>query len=394
MGSTTWTQYIAICAALAALLVPMTRGQPSIPSELLIFDVPAAGQGFGQGTTPQSINAAGEIAGFFADSNDALHGFVRHKDGSILTFDAPEAGTQAGEGTMAQSINLTGDVAGYYARSGPNGARQGFVRHISGSLETFDPPGSISTVAQSVNDSGEIIGNYVRDNMAHGFLREKNGTFITFDPPGSANTAPLAISATGEIAGYYADGNEALHGFLRHKAGSIVEFDAPDASTNSAQGTFPLTINTQGKIAGYFYSRPSGVLHGFLRESDGAFVVFDPPGSVGESASPSADREGYRVRAVTAPLSVNAGGEITGYFGDAAGVLHAFIRSSRGGFGVFEAAGASTNGGLGTFAQAMNDRGEVAGYYFDQVHSVRHGFLLKPPQSPVSAPRASPKKSK
>jgi hypothetical protein len=70
MGSTTWTQYIAICVALAALLVPMTRGEPSIPSELLTFNVPAAGQGFGQGTTPQSTNAAAEITGFFADRND------------------------------------------------------------------------------------------------------------------------------------------------------------------------------------------------------------------------------------------------------------------------------------------------------------------------------------
>jgi hypothetical protein len=394
MGSTTWTRYIAICAALAALLVPRTRGEPSIPSDLLIFDVPAAGHGFGQGTTPQSINAAGEITGFFADSNDALHGFIRHKDGSILTFDAPEAGTQAGEGTMAQSINLSGDVAGYYARSGPNGARQGFVRRLSGSLETFDPPGSISTVAQSINDSGEIIGNYVRDDMAHGFLREKNGTFITFDPPGSANTAPLAISATGEIAGYYADANEALHGFLRHKAGSIVEFDAPDASTNSAQGTFPLTINTPGKIAGYFYSRPSGVLHGFLRESNGAFVVFDPPGSAGENGKTSADREGYVVRPVTAPLSINSRGEIAGYFGDAAGVLHAFVRTSTGTFSVFEAVNASTSGGLGTFAQSINDGGEIAGYYFDQTRSVRHGVLWKPPQSPAKAAPTGPTKSK
>jgi hypothetical protein len=127
------------------------------------------------------------------------------------------------------------------------------------------------------------------------------------------------------------------------------------------------------------------VLHGFLRGSAGSFMVFDPPGSAGESGKPSADREGYAVRSVTAPLNVNSRGDIAGYFGDAAGVLHAFLRLSTGSFIVFEAANASTSGGLGTLAQSINDSGEIAGYYFDQVHSVRHAFIWKPPLSPVKA---------
>ena len=308
---------------------------------------------------------------------------------------APDASAKAGEGTMPQSINLTGDIAGdYFAGSGAAGVRHGLLRHAAGSLETFDPPGSISTVAQSLSDSGEIVGNYVRDDVAHGFLREKDGTFVSFDPPGSTNTAPLNISAAGEVAGYYADDNETLRGFLRHKDGSIIEFDAPGASTNRGQGTFPLSINAQGKIAGYFYAGASGVLHGFLWGSDGTFTVFDPPGSAGESAHASPDREGYVVRPVTAPLSINMGGDIAGYFGDAAGVLHAFIRSSTRTFSVFEAANASTNGGLGTFAQAMNDTGAITSYYFDQAQSVRHGFLLKPPQNSTNPQRASQTKSK
>jgi hypothetical protein len=398
MNRTDCIRGVGACAAITISIlgvIGIIHGAPSVPPAITIFDVPAAGQGFGQGTTPQSINAAGDIAGFFADSNDALHGFVRRKDGSIATFDVPGASAKAGEGTMPQGINLSGDIAGYYfTGSSADSVRHGFLRHAAGSFDSFDPPGSISTVAQSLNDSGEIVGNYVRDDVAHGFLREKDGNFVTVDPPGSANTAPLSISAAGEITGYYADDNEALHGFLRRKDGSIIEFDAPGASTNRGQGTFPLAINAQGMIAGYFYAGPSGVLHGFLRGSDGTFTVFDPPGSAGESAHASADREGYVVRPVTAPLSVNTSGDIAGYFGDAAGVLHAFIRSSRGSFSVFEAANASTNGGLGSFAQSMNDRGEVAGYYFDQAHSTRHGFLLKPPQSPVNPPRASPGKTK
>jgi hypothetical protein len=143
------------------LILAVTGAAPSVPFTLISFDVSAAGQGFGQGTTAQNINDAGEITGFFGDSNDVLHGFLRHKDGSIVIFDAPDASTRAGEGAIAQSISSGGEIVGYYsARSGANGVRLGFVRHLSGSLESFDPPGSISTVAQNINDSGEIIGNY------------------------------------------------------------------------------------------------------------------------------------------------------------------------------------------------------------------------------------------
>ena len=124
------------------------------------------------------------------------------------------------------------------------------------------------------------------------------------------------------------------------------------------------------------------------------FAIFDPPGSAAETGQPSSDREGYRVRPVTAPLSINRRGEIAGYFGDSAGVLHAFVRRNDGSFSVFEAANASTSGGLGTFAQSINDNDEIAGYYYDQAQSVRRGFFLKAPQSSPRAIPGSPRKSK
>ena len=50
-----------------------------------------AGNSAGQGTAAQSINVEREIAGFYFDSNNVSHGFVRTKGGHITTFDAPGA---------------------------------------------------------------------------------------------------------------------------------------------------------------------------------------------------------------------------------------------------------------------------------------------------------------
>ena len=64
------------------------------------YDVPGAGTGMYQGTNAcwfipawGGINPAGTVTGFYADSNNVYHGFLRTREGEITTFDAPGAGT-------------------------------------------------------------------------------------------------------------------------------------------------------------------------------------------------------------------------------------------------------------------------------------------------------------
>ena len=57
----------------------------------IFFDVPGAGGGFVQGTFPQTLNDADQIAGFYNDASDVSHGFLRDSDGTIITFDGPGA---------------------------------------------------------------------------------------------------------------------------------------------------------------------------------------------------------------------------------------------------------------------------------------------------------------
>jgi hypothetical protein len=45
------------------------------------FDVPGAGTGLFQGTTVYNIAPNGAVAGYYLDSNNVFHGFVREPAG-------------------------------------------------------------------------------------------------------------------------------------------------------------------------------------------------------------------------------------------------------------------------------------------------------------------------
>ena len=57
-----------------------------------------------------------------------------------------------------------------------------------------------------------------------------------------------------------------------------------------------------------YYSQPS-VEQGFLRKRNGTFTTFAFPGTIG-----------------TSPVAINPAGTITGYYQDAIGKIHGFLR--------------------------------------------------------------------
>ena len=384
-----WMLGLALQFCLSALVWSQTRGGSSASKSIVTFDAPGAGASAGQGTTPQSINDAGEITGYFKDSTSVLHGFVRHKNGAFTTFEAPGASKKATLGTFPQSINDQGGVVGYYFTD-PNGVRHGFVRSADGTILRFDPGNSKGTVVRQNNSAGEFTGNYVSYDMVHGFLAQKDRRFVTFDPPGSANTAPEGINSSGEITGYYADDNNALHGFVRRADGTFSTFNVPGASATEGKGTVPMGINSKGDVVGYYHFGPKDGTFAFLRTKDGSILKFDPPGSITDNA-PHVDDEGYIVRPVAAALSINEAGDIAGYFGDSAGVVHGFVRRRDGSYSTFDAPGAARNGNLGTFSDSINNSGDVTGHYF-AANAVLHGFLLPHAVSPAGVPGNAPAK--
>src|ERR1700735_208979 len=141
---------------------------------IIAFDAPGAGTGFRQGTISTGINAAGVITGYYVDSSNIYHGFVRSTNGVFTEFDA----ASAGPGTLPYGINDAAAVTGYYLDV--NFIAHGFVRNSSGALTTFDAPvsGGSGTYAYSINDAGVVAGFYLQNGESFSFVRGPSGAFL------------------------------------------------------------------------------------------------------------------------------------------------------------------------------------------------------------------------
>jgi hypothetical protein len=198
-----------------------------------IQDDANAGTGFFEGTVARSINILGDIVGVYVDSNGVLHGY--EETGATFggtvnfnTVDNTNAGTAAGHGTILTSINNAGQIVGYYIDS--NGVDHG-ISNISGSYVTSDDQhagtaAGEGTIPTSINSAGQIVGYYIdSSHVAHGFIFT-NGVFITGDDPNAGTTAgegtyPTSINNAGDVVGYYIDSNGVAHGYVDSLSSSV-----------------------------------------------------------------------------------------------------------------------------------------------------------------------------
>ena len=207
-----------------------------------------------------------------------------------------------------------------------------------------------------------------------------SGTGASAPPPPagapSGGTAPGAgtgsgqggygedINPSGEIAGESIDATGVYHGFLRFPDGSMSVFDALGAGTAPAQGTLVAGVSgltSAGEVIGYYIDNTS-VAHGYVRAPDGTITTFDAPGA---GTGPG---QGTYVG------SINPKGRVTCFYVDASGVYHGVVRVPDGTITSFDAPGAGTGPGQGTVPQQNMQTGEIVGYYVD-ANNVNHGFL-------------------
>lgn len=65
-------------------------------------------------TIPYAIDDSGNIAGTYDDSAGVWHGFLRVSSAAYTLFDVPGAGTGRTQGTTPVAMNDTGEITGYY----------------------------------------------------------------------------------------------------------------------------------------------------------------------------------------------------------------------------------------------------------------------------------------
>lgn len=157
-------------------------------------------------------------------------------------------------------------------------------------------------------------------------LPEAAGEFTSFDAPqASYGTFVVGVLPDGKILGYTLDVGLLLHGFVRERDGQITMIDAglPAPSSLSQElGTMPASMNRQGAITGYF-SDAEGIYHGFVREPGGEVSLFDAP-----------NRDGFEVKSTFA-TNIAEDGAIAGYAFDTNFIAHGFIRDRDGSYQYF-----------------------------------------------------------
>ena len=228
------------------------------------------------------------------------------------------------------------------------------------------------TYAFVVTPTGVIMGEYIDANGAyHGFLRSSEGAFTSFDAPGSGGasgqgTQPYSMNTAGEITGGYVDANGSSHGFVRSRDGAITTFDIANAGNGAcnpeiicASGTQGASISPNGTISGQ-YSDNNGVFHGFVRFKDGTIRSFDAPGAGTNSGLGTF---------VTYTDGINPAGAIAGGYADANGGFHALVRNQDGTIAEFDPPGSVFTNNSG-----ITPNGTVTSYYID-ASSVLHGYI-------------------
>src|SRR5450759_1616059 len=166
---------------------------------------------------------------------------------------------------MASSINAAGDILGYYDDVGL--LTHGFLLH-QGTYTTLDDPlagklgaETLGTFPSSIGDNGDIMGSYIDEqSVNHGFLLH-GGVYTTFDHPNAGTeqyqgTSIFGFNVHGDVVGTYGDTAGKWRGYLLHK-GVYENFSEP----NDAPSVSPSSIDDAGEIVGTFFSNG---LHSFL----------------------------------------------------------------------------------------------------------------------------------
>ena len=127
-------------------------------------------------------------------------------------------------------------------------------------------------------------------------------------------------------------------------------------------------MNDSGTAVGY-YTDAAGVFHGFMRTSAGVITVIDLPDA---SSTPGTAPCVTGPVAGTVVFGINNTGYVSGHYWDTANNEHGFIRTPAGKWIRVNAPGAFQTAGGG-----LNDKVSFIGHYVDNACN-QFGFIAKP----------------
>jgi surface-anchored protein len=243
---------------------------PVLPSPLAFtFEIVAAALPGATETLLSDIDNDGRLVGRFKNNLGVSQGLLI--DGATQTnFNI--TGTTA---TFPGGFNSLGTVAGFYHNATNPAVQHGFLRATNGTVTTIDGTVPGTTYVWRVNDRGEANGYWFEESpfFIRSFRRDTNGALTTFVYPGSpVGTVTRGMNEAGDLAGWKWNDNYELEGVVFKRDSTTNVF-----TVSGWANTLPGDINNHGDIAGTVINAAFNDRRGFFRRANGETVVFAPP---------------------------------------------------------------------------------------------------------------------
>jgi hypothetical protein len=250
----------------------------------------------------------------------------------------------------------------------------GLLHAQSISYSTFEVPQAAqnSLSVEAMNGAGVIVG-YLTDTSGNldGWMRDANGDItLLVDPLDTSTpsaTVAYGLNNAGTITGYFWDTSASLYYGYFYSDGNWETYTVPNqpAGTDFATGG----INNKGSFCGFILQSPYTTYLNFV-SIGGQVTVFQVDGSNTEAC-----------------IAMSDSNTAVGYYIDASGVDHGWVREASGKITTINVPAASTTPGTapcvsgttiaGSVVEGINNAGFISGHYWDKKYN-EHGFLRTP----------------
>jgi hypothetical protein len=270
------------------------------------------------------VNARGAYAGTALNSSYlGIKLFVASPAGKLRFYQLPfkNISTTQPFYEAATGMDNAGDVVGFWTDT--NGTTHGFERQARGKVTAINAPSAsdasnAGTTVQGMSPDGRVLaGGYYDSNLAlHGFLLE-GGRSTTYDVPGAAGTE-LTFYDRGTYGGYYVSSAGAMFGFYVQN-GELHTVAAPgEANPPAGFGTQLIGMRADGTLYGNVF--PAGAPAYAFSLADGTYSTITDPNEVGTT-----DLDGTAINCASATGVVVGGYTYTAGTSTVGGLVTAFI---------------------------------------------------------------------
>lgn len=203
-----------------------------------------------------------------------------------------------------------------------------------------------------INNHQDVVGLYLdRSSNPFSYVR-KNGSYQTIQFPNGNETYPMDINDNGKVVGYFRDPAGSEHGFIYTVSGGYTQYDHTGIAVTDTE---LYGINNSDGVVGDYYTG-GGDPYGLF--DDG--IVTQAP-----LRYPGTEITGT----VTKVRGINNQSDLSGTYEDSTGVEHGFLKTGAGFYDLF------VPGAKQMSAMRLNDKQQVVGLYKDQ-NSQSHCFLF------------------